>query len=203
MNRGVNRSPIFTENNDRDYFLRLVSKYKLTCDAKVFHWVLMGNHYHLLIEVAYDNLRSFVGGIQQSCAQYHHRMYRTSGVFWQGRFKSKPVEIGSYLVSCGRYIERNPIRAGLVEIPWDFPWSSAAHYVKKVADGVTDTNPYLGEFTDGGRKQYGDVLVSGVDDPVIQQSISSNVIGSRMYTRKLKIDRGHYRLKKGKLDVNV
>ena len=90
-----------------------------------------------------------------------------------------------------------------MEIAWDYPWSSAAHYVTKVADRATDTNPYLGKFTDYDRKQYGDALVSNVDEPVIHQSISSNIIGSRAYSRKLKIDRGHYRLKKGKLDVNV
>jgi len=203
MNRGVNRNPIFTRNNDRDYFLRLVTEYKQTCDARVYHWVLMGNHYHLLIEVAFDNLRYLVGGIQQSYAQYHHREHRTSGVFWQGRFNSKPVEIGSYLVSCGRYIERNPVRAGLVEIAWDYPWSSAAHYVTNNSDGVTDVNPYIGKFTESDRKQYGEALVSGVDESAIRKSISRNIIGSRDFSRTVKKDRGHYRPKRGKILASV
>jgi len=113
MNRGVNCGPLFSDDVDREYMNGLVVEYKEICGAKVYHWVWMGNHYHMLVEVVYENLRGFVGGIQQAYAQYHHARHNGSGVFWQGRFKSKPVEIGPYLVSCGRYIERNPVRVGL------------------------------------------------------------------------------------------
>lgn len=69
----------------------------------------------MLAEVVFENLRPFVGGIQQSYVQYHHKRHKSSGVFWQGRFKSKLVEIGEYLIRCGRYIKCNPVRAGIVD----------------------------------------------------------------------------------------
>ena len=118
MNRRVNRNPLFVDDDDRAYFSKIVAEYKELCGARVYHWVWMGNHYHMLVEVVYENLRDFAGGIQQAYAQYHHARHNGTGVFWQGRFKSKPVEIGPYLVSCGRYIERNPVRASLAGIAW-------------------------------------------------------------------------------------
>ena len=109
--------------------------------------------------MVFDNLRPFVGGIQQTYAQHYYFRHGGGGLFWQGRFKSKPVEIGGYLVSCGRYIERNPVRAGIVEEPWSYKWTSATHYVKGDADSITDTNAYLGEMEEHDRKTYGEILM--------------------------------------------
>jgi len=134
----------------------------------------------------------------QAYAQYHHARHNGSGVFWQGRFKSKPVEIGSYLVSCGRYIERNPVRAGLAGVAWEYKWSSAAAYVKQVADGVTEQNPYLGPLTEADRQAYGEVLMSGSDEPVIKSVEGDRTIGSVAFATTLKRERGRYRVKRGR-----
>ena len=197
MNRGVNRQGIFADDRDHEYFLQLVERYKAACRARVYHWVLMGNHYHLLAEVAHENLRAFAGGIQQAYAQYHHARHGSSGVFWQGRYKSKPVELGPYLVSCGRYVERNPVRAGLVPVAWDYPWSSAAAYVKSKADGLTDMNPHVGAFGEKDRRAYGQVLMSGRDEEVVRAMEGSRAVGRPKFTARLKKDRGRYRLKPG------
>ena len=198
MNRGVNCGPLFSDDDDREYMNGLVVEYKEICGAKVYHWVWMGNHYHMLVEVVYENLRGFVGGIQQAYAQYHHARHNGSGVFWQGRFKSKPVEIGPYLVSCGRYIERNPVRAGLAGIASEYRWSSAAAYVKKVMDRVTDENPHLGAFNDPERVQYGEALMSGVDEKIVRQMEGERAIGTREFAATLKMERGRYRVKRGR-----
>jgi len=198
MNRGVNRNPLFLDEADRKYWLGLVSEYKEICGARVYHWVLMGNHYHMLIEVVFENLRGFVGGIQQAYAQYHHARYNGTGIFWQGRFKSKPVEIGAYLVSCGRYIERNPVRAGLTAIAWEYPWSSAGAYVKAKVDGITNENPYLGKFSEQDRRNYGEALMSGVDEQIVRQIEGDRAIGSKEFASTLKMERGRYRVKRGR-----
>ena len=197
MNRGVNRQKIFSDDIDREYFARLVSEYKRLCGAKVFHWVLMDNHYHMLVEVVHENLRGFAGGIQQAYAQYHHARHKGSGVFWQGRFKSKPVQLGPYVVSCGRYIERNPVRAGLIAVAWEYRWSSAAAYVKTTTDGLTDQNPYVGEFTQQDRQAYGEMLMTGADEKVVKEIEGGRAIGTREFAATLKMDRGRYRLKRG------
>ncbi len=198
FNRGVNRNPIFGSLRDREIFLGLIQKYKASHKVRVYHWVLMENHFHLLIEIEFDNLRPFVGGIQQSYAQYHHKTHHTCGTFWQGRFNSKPVEIGSYLASCGRYIERNPVRAGLSETAWAYPWSSAAYYVNAEPDLVTDHNIYLGTFNRRDRRRYADALTSGTDEDVVRSREHNKTIGSEKFSDRFKTDRGHLRLKKGR-----
>ena len=161
INRGLNRQRIFVDDEDRLVFLELTREYKALCGASVYHWVWMDTHYHMLVEIVYENLRAFAGGIQQSYVQYYHARHGTSGTFWQGRFQSWPVEPGEYTTRCARYIERNPVKAGLVESAWAYPWSSARHYVNQVDDGFTDANIYLGaESWDRlGRQQYKEQLM--------------------------------------------
>ena len=199
MNRGVNLQCIFADDEDRAYFKQTVAEYKALCGARIYHWCWMDNHYHLLVEVVHENLRGFAGGLQQAFAQYHHARHHGSGVFWQGRFKSRPVEVGSYLVSCGRYIERNPVRAGLICNAWDYGWSSAARYVNCIADGLTDENPYLGAFEDADRRAYGAALMSGVEDEAaIRHVDGERVIGSKAFAETLQMVRGRHRVKRGR-----
>ena len=203
LNRGVNRQTIFEDDQDRETFLQLAQDYKVICGARVYHWVWMGNHFHMLVEVVHANLRGFAGGLQQAYAQYHHARHGTSGVFWQNRFKSPPVEIGPYLVSCGRYIERNPVRAGLVPTAWTYAWSSAAHYVEGRNDGLTDTNPYVGISSAEEKREYGAALMSGVDEAVIRRFRRGRPIGTDVFAGKLRCDRGRFRVKRGRPVSNV
>lgn len=198
MNRGVNGQAVFADDRDREYFVGLIREYKQRCAARVYHWVLMGNHYHLLIEVAHERLRNFAGGIQQAYAQYHHRRHEGSGVFWQGRYKSKAVEVGAYVAICGRYIERNPARAGLTTVVWEWQWSSARAYVMGVEDGVTDQNPYLGEMTTEDRVGYGEALTFGVDEKAVQDMGRKRAWGSDEFVSRLIVDHGRHRSKRGR-----
>lgn len=202
MNRGVNRQDIFLDDADRQRFVDLVAEYKAGLGVKVYHWVLMGNHYHLLIETAYSNLRPFVGGLQQVYAHYHHARHQSSGVFWQGRFKSKPVEIGEYLVKGGRYIERNPVRAGMADAAWNYRWSSARFYVQGGPDGLTDFNSYLGEMTDQDRRLYGNILMSGGEDAWVKSHQKHRVFGGNGFASHFRTDHGRYRLKRGRPPLN-
>jgi len=198
MNGRVNRATMFEDEQDFAEFTQLVREYKELCGAKVYHWVCMGNHYHLVVEVVFANLRAMMGGIQQVYARYHHLRHGSSGVFWQGRFKSKPVEIGGYLVSCGRYIEWNPVRAGKTEKAWEYRWSSAAHYVNGAEDGLTDTNRYLGPMGPQERRMYGEALMSGVDEALMQKVRRARVIGDAGFAANLRVERGRYRRKRGR-----
>lgn len=199
MNRGVNRERIFQDDEDRRYFTQTVGEYKALCGARIYHWCWMDNHYHVLVEVVHENLRGFAGGLQQAFAQYHHARHHGSGVFWQGRFKSRPVEVGRYLASCGRYIERNPVRVGLAVNAWDYHWSSAASYVNGDEDGLTDENPYLGAFEDADRSAYAQALMSGEgDEAVLRHVEGERVIGSRAFAETLKMERGRHRVKRGR-----
>jgi hypothetical protein len=103
------------------------------------------------------------------------------------------------LVSCGRYIERNPVRAGLICNAWDYGWSSAARYVNCIVDGLTDENPYLGAFEDADRRAYGAALMSGVEDEAaIRQVDGERVIGSKAFAETLQMVRGRHRVRRGR-----
>jgi len=198
MNRGINRQMTFHDEADHEAFKALVRVYKARTGAKVYHWVLMGNHYHMVVEVTHAKLREFIGGVQQKYAWLHHQRYGTNGMFWQGRFKSKPVEIGGYLVGVGRYVERNPVRAGLVVEAWGYRWSSASHYVTGVEDGLTDQNSYLGPMEEKERAMYKESLLLGADDALIRGKRAARVIGSPNFPAKLTMDRGRHRFRAGR-----
>ena len=201
INRGLNRNRIFEDEADKKRFAEVIEEYKEICGAKVYHWALMDTHYHLLAEVVYDNLRGFAGGIQQVYAQYHHKEHGSSGVFWEGRFKSKPVELGGYLTRCGRYIERNPVRAGIVEEACRYRWSSAAYYVKGREDRVTDLNPYI--WAPGGpdkksRQEYAEALGKTDDEEWMRKQQRRSAIGTDKFLRGLKQEGGRWRRKRGR-----
>ena len=200
MNRGINRQQIFRDDQDRATFTALVKEYKEECGASVYHWCWMSNHYHMLVEVVYDNLRPFVSGVQQTYAQYFHARHGTCGVFWQNRYKSKPVEIGEYLGRCGRYIERNAVRAGIVDVAEDYEWSSAARYVRGVTDAITDWNSYFGgnETSHDFSTWYQECLESGVDDEWMKSRKKQRCLGSEEFSLRLKTSKGRHRRKRGR-----
>ena len=197
-NRGINRQQIFMDDADRNYFVELVKEYKSECAAAVYHWALMSNHFHMVVEVVFDNLTPFIAGVQQTYAQYFHARHGTCGSFWQNRYNSKPVEVGPYLARCGRYVERNPVRAGIVEAAEDYEWSSAEEYVQGTSDEITNWNPYLGADRNDKafRAWYRQALGSGQDDDMMNSR--KRVIGSDKFRASLKKENGRYRKKRGR-----
>ena len=201
MNRGINRARILADEADKKWFSSAVADYKEICGARVYHWVWMDSHYHMLVEIVYENLRAFAGGIQQVYAQYHHKRHKGSGKFWEGRFQSKPVEIGEYLARCGRYIERNPVRACLAAKAWQYEWSSAGFYVNGKQDNLTNLNEYIwiGKALDRGeRAEYAEALSRADDDEWMRKQMLRSAIGTENFLRQLKIEGGRYRRKRGK-----
>jgi len=201
MNRGLNRAGILIDPEDKQRFSQVVAEYKEICGARVYHWVWMDTHFHMLAEVVYENLRGFMGGIQQVYAQYHHRRHGGSGVFWEGRFKSKPVEVGEYLVRCGRYIERNPVRACLAGKAWEYGWSSASFYVNGKEDGLTDLNGYVWSTdvpTEGGRAEYAEALSQTADEEWMRKQRLRSAIGADRFLSGLRLEGGRHRRKRGR-----
>lgn len=147
MNRGNEKSVIFHEEKDYLYFIKILQNYTRDDLVSIYHWVLMPNHYHLLLEINMpEKLSKVMAGIARSYVHYHHKKYDSAGHLWQGRFKSQPVEKERYFLSCGRYIERNPVKAGLVRDAEDYPYSSARYYVSHFPDGLTTSDPLFDTF---------------------------------------------------------
>ena len=129
VTRGNNRVDVFHGDDDFEFFLRLLGKYKREFNVLLYHYCLMTNHIHLLVKIILgENLKKFMQGLNQSYSNYHKRKYKHTGHLWQGRYKSFLIQKDAYLLDCGRYIERNPLRAQMVEDPRDWPWSSYRFY---------------------------------------------------------------------------
>jgi putative transposase len=82
-----------------------------------------------------------MAGLLLSYVHYYHGRYGFVGHLWQGRFKSPAIQWDNYLLSCGRYIERNPVAAGLTDQPWAYPWSSCRAYALGTLDPLLSVSP--------------------------------------------------------------
>lgn len=141
-NRSNGRMPIFKSKEDFIHFMGLLKRYALRFGLKIYHWVIMSNHYHLLFELEEPKrISRIMAGLSKAYSCYHHNIYSTAGFLWQGRFKLQPVQKDNYLVACGRYIERNPVRAGMINEAHEYPYSSARFYCLGGNDGITVEDP--------------------------------------------------------------
>src|SRR5258708_2433025 len=142
MNRGHNREPIFPDNDDREAFLGLLGRYGSRFRLRLYHYCLMTNHFHVLVQLEDPaQVSPLMAGLLRAYVHHCHRRHGFVGHRWQGRFKSPAVQCSEYLLSCGRYIERNPVEAGLLTEPWQYPWSSAAAYAFGQPDPLLAENP--------------------------------------------------------------
>jgi len=147
FNRGSARSAVFHNGEDYTQFTKILSRYAKERKLRIYHWVLMPNHYHVLLELDHpEALSSIMAGIDRSYVHYHHKAHSSVGHLWQGRFKSQAIEKDRYLLNCGRYIERNPVKAGMVDYAEDYPYSSAAYYVSGREDELTQEDPLFSSF---------------------------------------------------------
>ncbi len=122
--RGNEQQTIFHDDADRQQFLRLFGQEILQQRWRCYAYCLMGNHYHLLIETPEPNLSRGMRRLNGSYTQRFNWRHQRVGHLLQGRFKSLVVERDTYLLELCRYVVLNPVRAGLVETPQEWLWSS-------------------------------------------------------------------------------
>lgn len=125
IQRGNNRQVCFVADEDYRFYLDWLAEYAGKTGCRIHAYVLMTNHVHLLVSAE----RSAAAGelmkaLGQRYVQYFNRTYRRSGTLWEGRYRSCLTQAEDYLLTCQRYIELNPVRAGIVEHPADYRWSS-------------------------------------------------------------------------------
>lgn len=125
IQRGNNRSVIFADDADYRFYLYTLAEACRRYGCLVHAYVLMTNHVHMLITPQFDMA---IGKTMQSLGrryvQYFNHRYRRTGTLWEGRYKATLLDTEQYLLTCYRYIELNPVRAGMVGAPADYRWSS-------------------------------------------------------------------------------
>jgi putative transposase len=188
LNRGHARETIFHDDQDRSHFLHLLGRYRSRFDLRIYHYCLMSNHFHLLVQLAQPRrLSRMVAGLLVAYWHHYRRRYGLVGHLFQGRFKSPAVEAERYLLSCGRYIERNPVEAGIVSQAWDYPWSSCRAYAGATADPLLARNSwYDGLAPEPARRQaLWRAFLEGEDpkEPTIRRA--DWVIGGDAFRRQM------------------
>lgn len=145
IQRGNNRQLCFAADEDYRCYLDWLKEYAGKTGCRIHAYVLMTNHVHLLVSAERGEAPGeLMKALGQRYVQYYNRTYRRSGTLWEGRYRSCPTQAEDYLLACQRYIELNPVRAGMVAHPADYRWSSYRANAQGEDDGlVTAHDVYL------------------------------------------------------------
>jgi len=123
--RGNNKQYILQEEKDKIIFLKSLEKFRARFRFKLYGFVAMDNHAHLIIQTnSLANISKIMHAITLSYSVKFRRKYNYTGYVWQGRFRSNVIEGERYILECIDYIHNNPVRAKIVDKIIDYPWSS-------------------------------------------------------------------------------
>jgi len=141
--RGNRRQQTFFREEDYREYIALMSGWCKRCNVEIWAYCLMPNHVHLIaVPASEDGLRRAIGEAHRRYTRYINFLKGWRGYLWQGRFSSCPMD-ETYLLVAARYIEFNPVRAGLVEKPEDYQWSSTSAHLTGKDDDMVNVSPLL------------------------------------------------------------
>ena len=187
--RGNQRTEIFWDDKDRAEFKRILERTKGRYSYILHAYVLLDNHYHLLIETPYGNLGRIMQNINTSYTVFINRRYRRAGHLFQGRYKAYIIDKESYLLELGRYIHLNPVRAGIVKRPEHYPWSSYRDYISVAGkEKITDTDDMLSSFSKSrtiARSAYGVFVNDGIAGKSPLDFAVGSILGNESFRRRV------------------
>jgi putative transposase len=142
IQRGHNREPCFYAPEDYQYYLQALKVAVDANGAKLHAYVLMTNHVHLLATPMTEHaIPHCMQDLGRKYVKYMNAAYQRTGTLWEGRYKASLVDTDAYLLSCMRYIELNPVRAGMVVHPGDYPWSSFSYNAHGKSNTLIEAHP--------------------------------------------------------------
>ena len=142
IQRGNNRQACFFADEDYRFYLDWLAEHADKIGCRVHAYMLMTNHVHLLLSTdRAEAPGALMKALGQRYVQYVNRTYRRSGTLWEGRFRSCLTQEEPYLLACQRYIELNPVRAGMVVHPAEYRWSSYRANAQNEHDALLKPHP--------------------------------------------------------------
>jgi putative transposase len=169
MCRGNNKQIVFNGDSDKLRYYSLMLELKDENQVSIIHYCLMNNHVHLIFLLnSLCRISRFMQQLNLSYFIYYRDVYGYVGHLFQGRFKSKIIENNHYLLQCGKYVELNPVRGGLVKLPHEYKFSSYNYYAKGKPDSLLTENPFyldISDRPDRRRKIYEEFVI---DDNIIR-----------------------------------
>ena len=184
VQRGHNRNAVFTAPSDFRYYLNTLKEWKTRLGVQVYGYCLMVNHVHLIVNPGEheDNIGKLMKRLAARQTMYVNRLKNRSGTLWEGRYKSSPVETETYLLACARYVDLNPVRAGMVAHPKGYAWSSYRQKTGLEKLWIDFDPCYLGLSNDikGRRRRYADYVAGEI--PVKETALIRNALASGQLT---------------------
>lgn len=188
--RGNNCATVFFDDEDRQTYLKLLTIYAQKYHVAIWAYCLMGNHVHLLaVPETETALSRGIGLTNLMYTQYLNRKLNQSGRIWQNRFFSCVIESEQYLWAVARYIERNPLKAGLGVRAETYRWSSAKAHLAGIHDPVLDATPWLTPEEQGAYVEF-----VGEEDGEVDNAIRSATRTGRPFGTEQFIDQLEFKL---------
>jgi putative transposase len=172
IQRGNDRHAIFFRDDDyaryRDWLIVAAEEYGCTVHA----YVLMTNHVHLLVTPATaESLPRTMQSLGRRYVRYVNWAHKRTGTLWEGRYRAAPIDSDDYFLSCCRYIELNPVRAGMVAHPRDYIWSSYRAHADGAKDALASDHPLyrrLGKTAGERQQEYRNLFRGKLPDAFVQ-----------------------------------
>ena len=183
--RGDGRRKIYKKEKDYIKFLEYVMRAKDRFQFRLYAYVLMTNHYHLLIQTLQANLSQIMHYINSCYTGYYNAVRTNTGHLFQGRYKSLIVDADSYFKELTRYIHLNPVKAKIVEKPEDYKWSSYKGYISKKGDVYIDKGAIKGVLgmTERGYKQF---VAAGINESedIFKDIYAGSILGKADFIKE-------------------
>lgn len=182
VQRGHNRQPVFVERRDFEYYLANLQEWKRVYELEVFSYCLMTNHVHLVVQ-ANDNVTAIPQLMKRLAGRqtrFVNALESRSGSLWEGRYKISPIDTDAYLLACCRYVELNPVKAGMVDKAEDYEWSSySARVGLRACDWLDQSDTFQTLANDHQKRieAYRQLVEEGRPSPadkLIRAAINSN-----------------------------
>jgi len=197
LNRGNNRQIIFLDEADFVHFIDLLKRFKRELRFKLYHFCLMPNHTHFVMEPTNESsLPKIMLKLTLAQTRYFNGKYKGVGHVWQGRYKSSLIDKDNYFIWCGLYTELNPVRAGLVRNPEDWKFSSFRYYgvgeENSLTENLIDIDPYyleLGASTEERSKKYLENMQSVIREDFLsnlRKGLDQGIFGRESFVREAK-----------------
>jgi putative transposase len=174
VQRGHDRRDCFRQDTDYLVYLANLRDLSVRMQCALHAYCLMTNHIHLLLTPSTsEGCARLMRNLGQRYVQYFNRRYGRTGTLWEGRYHSCLVDSASYVIACHRYIERNPVRAGMVPSPGAYPWSSHDGNTGRVTNSLLTAHPeYLALATNETLRHAAYLgLFDAADDPAFLMAI--------------------------------
>ncbi len=200
--RGNARQEIFANDQDRSAFLDLLNGSREIYQVEVLGYVLMGNHFHLVVKTPSGNLKEFMRHFNISYTSYFNRRHRRVGHLYQGRYKAFLIDADSYLQEVTRYLHLNPVRVRRKEefevkkkkrYLERYPWSSYLHYVgRKRRNSLLNVEEILDPFggkTSRGRRNYQKFVeegLKGIIESPLQKGKGHGIVGDEEFVDRIR-----------------